>query len=89
LNAFSPDLVRKPRSLVGSKTDLDGTAERLEILRKKYAPEKVLGISVFTGEGLSELAAAIGALADRLDSQPDNQGADSQRLSDAGEEAGQ
>jgi GTP-binding protein len=66
LNAFSPELVRKPRIIVGSKTDLEGASERLEALRKKYG-ESVLGVSVFSGEGLSELAAAIGGLADRLD----------------------
>ncbi|MDR0759804.1 MAG: GTPase ObgE [Treponema sp.] len=67
LNAFSPKLTRKPRIIAGSKTDLEGTSERLEALRKKYPNESVLGISVFSGEGLSELAAAIGALVDRLD----------------------
>lgn len=67
LDAFSPELVRKPRIIVGSKTDLEGAAERLETLRNKYSDEVVLGISVFSGEGLSELASAIGTLADRLD----------------------
>jgi GTP-binding protein len=72
LNAFSPELVRKPRIIAGSKTDLEGAPERLETLREKYGGqglphERVLGISVFTGEGLSELTAAIGALVDRLD----------------------
>jgi GTP-binding protein len=71
LNSFSPELVRKPRIIVGSKLDLEGAPERLDILRKKYEGSltggPVLGISVFTGEGLSELAAARGGMADRLD----------------------
>jgi GTP-binding protein len=84
LDAFSPALVRKPRIIVGSKLDLEGAPERLEALREKYADlpyksdlqsksglpgDRVLGISVFTGEGLSELAAAMGVLADRADRQ--------------------
>jgi GTP-binding protein len=65
LNAFSPELVRKPRIIAGSKLDLEGASGRLAVLRGKYRDESVLGISVFSGEGLSELAAAIGVLADR------------------------
>jgi GTP-binding protein len=67
LNAFSPELLRKPRIIVGSKTDLEGASGRLEALRNKYQDELVLGVSVFSGEGVGELGAAIGALADRLD----------------------
>ncbi|MDR0387980.1 MAG: GTPase ObgE [Treponema sp.] len=67
LDAFSPELLRKPRIIAGSKTDLEGASGRLEALRGKYKNEHVLGISVFSGEGLSELAAAIGAMADRLE----------------------
>ncbi|MDR0377998.1 MAG: GTPase ObgE [Spirochaetaceae bacterium] len=75
LNAFSPELVRKPRIIVGSKTDLAGTSEHLEMLRKKYPNESVVGISVFSGQGLSEFAGAVGSLVDRLDRQktPDSE----------------
>jgi GTP-binding protein len=65
LDAFSPELPRKPRIIAGSKIDIDGAPERLAALQKKYQDELVLGISVFSGEGLSELARAIGVLADR------------------------
>jgi GTP-binding protein len=43
---------------VGTKTDLEAAGERLEELAAKYPQEKVLGISVFSGEGIKELAAS-------------------------------
>ncbi|GHV78526.1 GTPase Obg [Spirochaetia bacterium] len=68
LEAFSPELVKKPRLLVGTKTDLELSgeatpAERLAELQAKYPGEMILGISVFSGEGLAELAACLGRLA--------------------------
>jgi len=56
LASFSPDLVRKKRLLVGTKTDLPETGGRLAELAGKYPNEKVFGISVFSGEGIKELA---------------------------------
>jgi GTP-binding protein len=65
LQAFSPELVGKRRLLVGTKTDLPEAEGHLAALREKYAGEPVLGVSVFSGEGLGELAAAIGGLVNR------------------------
>jgi GTP-binding protein len=62
IGAFSPDLTGKKRLIVGTKTDLEGTPERLEELRKKHLREQVYGISVFSGDGIGELARAIGAM---------------------------
>jgi GTP-binding protein len=62
LEAFSPKLTEKQRLLVGTKTDLEGTRSRLEELKIKYPRESVLGISVFSGEGIPDLAARIGRL---------------------------
>jgi GTP-binding protein len=62
LSAFSEELVKKPRAIAGTKLDLDGTGERLQVLRDKYAGERVLGISVFSGEGIPQLAALIAEL---------------------------
>ena len=56
LLAFSPLLVQKKRLLLGSKTDLPDTGERLALLAEKYPEEKVFGISVFSGQGIKELA---------------------------------
>jgi GTP-binding protein len=59
LESFSPELVAKPRIIVGTKLDLPGTVERLGELRLKHTGDRVLGVSVFSGEGLGELAAAM------------------------------
>jgi len=56
LSAFSPVLVQKRRLLVGTKTDLGETEGRLAELAARYPDEKVTGISVFSGEGIKELA---------------------------------
>jgi GTP-binding protein len=64
LEAFSPDLLKKPRLILGTKTDLEESSGRLEKLREKYPGEKVRGISVFSGQGLAELAGDLAALAD-------------------------
>jgi GTP-binding protein len=55
LEAFSPDLPAKRRIILGTKTDLEGAAERLEALKEKYSGETVLGVSVFSGDGVAEL----------------------------------
>jgi GTP-binding protein len=59
IGAFSEELPRKKRIVLGSKLDLDGTAERLEELRASLPDETVLGISVFSGVGLQELRGEI------------------------------
>jgi GTP-binding protein len=63
MEAFSPDLVAKKRIIVATKTDREGAAERLEALKKKYPAETVLGVSVFSGEGVAELGRVFGRLA--------------------------
>jgi GTP-binding protein len=67
IGVFSPDLIGKKRIIVGTKTDLEGTLDRLEELRKKYPRERVFGISVFSGDGIGELARAIGVLVNETD----------------------
>jgi GTP-binding protein len=67
LENFSPELVKKRRIICGSKLDLEGAAAALETLRAGYPDEKVLGISVFSGAGLKELAAEIGVLVNTAD----------------------
>ncbi|MDR0486873.1 MAG: GTPase ObgE [Treponema sp.] len=56
LETFSPELTEKKRLLVGTKTDLPESEGRLEELAAKYPAEEVIGISVFSGEGIKELA---------------------------------
>ncbi|MDR2178531.1 MAG: GTPase ObgE [Treponema sp.] len=64
LDAFSPALLDKPRLIVGTKLDLEGTGERLGELAARYPEEQVLGLSVFSGEGLGRLAGELVKLAD-------------------------
>jgi GTP-binding protein len=64
LEAFSPGLVEKPRLILGTKTDLEESAGRLEELKRKYPGEKFRGISVFSGEGLADLRGDLAKLAD-------------------------
>jgi len=56
LGSFSEELIKKKRLLVGTKTDLEGTQERLTELAAKYPKEEVTGISVFSGDGIKELS---------------------------------
>ena len=56
LEAFSPELAQKKHLLVGTKTDLPESEGRLAELVAKYPDEKTLGISVFSGDGIRELA---------------------------------
>jgi GTP-binding protein len=67
LDAYSDALMQKSRVLVGTKLDLEGTAERLDELRAKYPEERLYGISVFSGQGLPELAQAFADLVNELD----------------------
>ncbi|MDR1325246.1 MAG: GTPase ObgE [Treponema sp.] len=64
LASFSGELVQKPRLLIGTKLDLEGTTERFEQLKAKYVTEETLGISVFSGEGIVELGGRLARLAD-------------------------
>jgi GTP-binding protein len=64
LSAFSPALIQKKRLLLGTKTDLPETGERLAALAAKYPDEKLWGISVFSGEGIKELGEEFLRLAD-------------------------
>jgi GTP-binding protein len=82
LASFSADLVKKKRLLVGTKTDLPETEGRLAQLAEKYPDEKVFGISVFSGEGIKELALEFLRLADGKTAE------DSGRAEDAGMAAG-
>jgi GTP-binding protein len=76
LEAFSPELVAKPRVIIGTKLDLElshakpegenspqaSIQDRLMELKSKYPNEQVLGISVFSGAGIQELASLFGSL---------------------------
>ena len=69
LEAFSPDLTGKKRIIIGTKLDLEGTEEKLQELQKKYPNENVMGISVFSGEGIKELISVFGSLTEPEESE--------------------
>jgi len=54
----SSRLASMKRIIIGSKTDLDEDGQRLAELAAKYPDEEVLGISVFSGNGIKELSFA-------------------------------
>jgi GTP-binding protein len=70
LSEFSPDLAEKKRIIVGTKLDLEGTEARLAELTARCSGETVLGISVFSGAGLTELASRIMFLASGPETAP-------------------
>lgn len=56
-------LLDKKRLVIGTKMDTEGSAERLAALQKRLPDERVIGISVFSGEGIADLAALFGGMA--------------------------
>jgi len=58
LNTYSQDLAEKKRLLVGTKTDIGETSGRLSEIALKYPEEEVIGISVFSKDGIKELSYA-------------------------------
>jgi GTP-binding protein len=62
LKAFSKELLKKKRVIIGTKLDAAQTSERLETLRRSLPKENVLGISVFSGEGLDAVRAEFARL---------------------------
>jgi GTP-binding protein len=55
LKAFSQDLLKKKRLIIGTKLDGEGTEARLAELQESLPKERVIGISVFSGAGLDVL----------------------------------
>ncbi len=62
LDQFSPVLAAKKRIIVGTKLDLDETAQNLSELKKKLPGEDVIGISTFSHIGMDVLKNKIAEL---------------------------
>lgn len=56
---YSDKLKDRPRIIVGSKLDIEGTAERLQELKSQFPDMTVIGISVFNRWGMGELKKAM------------------------------
>jgi GTPase len=54
LSSFSAELAAKPRIVIGTKLDLEESAEGFERLKAALSGERVIGISVFSRNGLEE-----------------------------------
>lgn len=55
LRKFDENLPDKKRIIIGSKTDLDESGEKLRDLISAFPDDKVLGVSVYSREGLNQL----------------------------------
>ncbi|MCK5155675.1 MAG: GTPase ObgE [Spirochaetales bacterium] len=58
LKSFAPDLIKKKRIFIATKTDLPDAMKNLEELRIIYKNEEIYPISVYTGEGVDKLKRA-------------------------------
>ena len=56
LGSYNPVLLDKERIIIGTKTDLDDSGEKLDKLKKSFPDLTVIGISVYTRDSLNELA---------------------------------
>jgi GTP-binding protein len=66
LKAFSKDLLKKERLIIGTKLDGEGTRERLAELKASLSKEHVIGISVFSGDGLDTVKSEFDKMAARI-----------------------
>jgi GTP-binding protein len=62
LQAFSKDLLKKKRIIIGTKLDGEGTDARLAELQRILPREKVIGMSVFSGVGLDAVRDEFGRM---------------------------
>jgi len=58
LAAYAPELAEKKHLLIGTKTDLEGTDERLAELKSALPDEEITGMSSYNGDGMEELRKA-------------------------------
>jgi GTPase len=55
LEDYAPELIKRNRLVLGTKTDLDDHQKNLKNLKLSLPEEKVFGISVYSREGLKDL----------------------------------
>ena len=58
LESYAPELVQKPRVIIGTKVDQEGTQERLVELKDSIKDYEVLPLSNITGSGLDAIKQA-------------------------------
>jgi GTP-binding protein len=55
LRSYGGELAAKPRLVLGTKMDLEGSADRLSELQRALAGQSCIGVSAVSGYGLSDL----------------------------------
>jgi len=55
LEDYSEELVNKNECIIGTKLDEPDTADKLKELKKKYPDKKVIGLSIYSEEGMKEV----------------------------------
>lgn len=55
LGEYAPDLLDRPRLLVGTKLDIQDPVNSIERLSSAYPDERILGLSSYSGEGIEEM----------------------------------
>ncbi len=68
LAAYAPELTDKPNVVIATKMDTEFASERVDELQEKYPDLEILHLSVFTGEGVSEVKRAFVRMATAEDS---------------------
>jgi len=55
LQVYAPDLAIRPRIIIGTKSDIEGTGDNYHRLLESYPNETLISVSVFSREGIKEL----------------------------------
>lgn len=66
LEAYRPDLLKRPQIIVANKMDLPIAKDNLEIFKQKVDDKKIIPISAYTKDNLDELLYAIADTLDEL-----------------------
>jgi GTP-binding protein len=66
LKQFSDLLEKKPRIVLANKLDVEGTAERLGMLREKCPDEAIVGMSIYSKEGMDQVRKVLMGLAESV-----------------------
>lgn len=70
LEAFNPNILKKPQIILANKMDLENAKENLESFKKKVTDAIIYPISAFKQEGLDEAMLALANLLDEIPKQP-------------------
>lgn len=58
LEAYAPELIKKPQIIIGTKLDEEGTVSRLKELQDAHPKKQVIGFSIYMDDTLAEVKQA-------------------------------